>query len=365
MCSFVLVSFFDMCTGASMADQRVDCGIQEGLLDTVRFTAELCFRGDAEKALKRFVGTKHGTNFPLKWPKGWTFTYWCFDSWSARSKLGVRLVKKKYVCCDACLVSVGVVHRSGVEPARDHPVVFIGDAGNVYLYDGDEDAVYLMSSKGFVGFYEGGLKNYHRLREDLCAENELTSDEVLQLSKASDYDELMILRDRRLGEHSTVMRGNERYATLTVCDSSCVANKTARLAEWCRHARCARMDVVFTFERWIDQRWVVLLTLVDDRGKVFMVDHGDGRAYYIASSLGAFLKVGLMRYRCNYRFTEGCFKKSERENRADGGAGSAYGPTGCSRGAFCGGPSRRWSLIEGAGTAVLSLMRRGTLEGRS
>lgn len=337
----------------------------EELLDTVRYTAEICMSSDAKNDLRSFVNTKHGTSFALKWPKGWVFTYWRFDSGSPRAKLGARLISRKYVCCDKFLVSLGVVHRENVEPARDHPVVLVGEAGTVYIYDLDEDVLYLLSHKGFVGFYEGGLKNYHRLQEELCQENELVNDYILQLSKAVDFDELIRLRDGFIGKQSAVLKSDERYATLTICDSSCVANREARMSEWRRHALCNRLDVVFAFERWLGQRWVVLLTLVDDRGKVFMVDPGDERAYYVASSLSAFLKIGLMRFRCHYRFVDGCFKKAERKKRAEGGAGSAYGPTGCSRGAFCEGSSQRRSILNDFGAAVQSLLRRGMFNERS
>lgn len=332
--------------------------------DTVRYTMELSFTEDAEKGLSYFVRAKHGTSIALPWPSGWVFTYWnSFDgrsrSFSSSSSssgrsgygfglddathmLGPRLLKERYLCCDRFLVAIGVVHRCQEEPGRvGHPVLLIGEGGRVYVYDDCEDAVYLLSDRGFVSFYEDcGLRRFHRLREReaiLAASVSTKPDNHIMrmLVEAMTLTDLVSVRDRLLGGEIMLDTDDWGPVSLTVCDLEYIGRDQRAVDRWAWQASACRIEVVLCARCWSKEGSVIHIPILcSDNGQVFTVDLDDGdRARIAADDLCTFFMIGLLRFRNNYRYYKGCFSIPGGPNIED--AGSAFAPTACSRTMYC------------------------------
>lgn len=307
----------------------------EVLNDTIQYTYELSVSLNASKNLLDFVHLKHGTSIFLPWPKNWVFTYWNFRK-DQIEDMSLTLIKENYLCCDKFVVPVGVVHERAIEPGRQHPVVFIGEGGRVYLHDVVEDAIYLLSFKGFVDFCDIGLEAFHTLKEHMSIMDGTCKDRYLQkFISVLTLTELINVRDQLIGKEVTVNIGNDTQVTLIISNVQSTGYTTEKIEQWAKQAESYRIDVFICLRKWFMQRWINIPILVDDTMKVFAVDPENGNAYFMAKDVLTFLKIGLLRFQNNYRYYRNCYSNSTIQRVSSTGVGTAFRPTDCSRTIYC------------------------------
>lgn len=303
--------------------------------DTAQYTCELSVMMDAPKDLAHFVKMKHGTSIPIAWPQDWLFTFWDLGRDTETEGLGHRLLRERYLCCDSFLFEIGIVHPKGSEPGRCDLIILIGEGGRVYLYCETADDLHMISGRNFVDFYQNGLLNYHPLRETFSEENLVEDVGILDLMKADNMSDLICARDRHSGREVFKYRDGPACCNLTICDPVLAGHGHSDTSEWAKEAFANRVEVLMVHGRWIDQKWITVPIIVSDTGKLFAVDPDTNRVQFIASSLTAFMNIGMMRFNNLYRYYKNCYSHGEMSRTEGRGIGRAFRPTSCSRGLFC------------------------------
>lgn len=303
--------------------------------DTVQYVFELSVSDDSLKVLPDFITMKHGVQINIGWPDNWVFTFWDFGRSVEQKDVGAKIIRNQYLCCDRFLIPIGVVHKKDVEPGRPHPTVLTGEGGRVYVYDDREDAVYLVAGR-FVEFYETGLRKFHPVYEIHAPETPLCEDPVLKrFATTLTLNEITNIRDQMLGKEIAITENGVLWGLFTVCNSLYMGYGFERADEWRTQAGAHRVDVVMSLGRWVEGGWITIPVLCDDTGKIFCIDPSDEKLYFLAASFRIFLRVGMFRFRNNYRYYRGCYSPAEMERSVKQEIGYSFRPTECSRSMFC------------------------------
>lgn len=279
--------------------------------DTMKYMSEVSVWCDAPRDLKKFLKLRHGQSVKLAWPDNWVFTIWDVTR-VGEIDVGKRILRDKYICCDRFLITVGLTHHEDLDPIRSRSVVLAGERGNVYVYERDEDAVYLVSSRGVYAMYEDGLTRHHGLREKFVDRGfVIQNDKLRYLFSKTTLVDLAAARDLMVGYRVILAYGDVSWGTATVCNVYSANCRSTAANDWAKKTASRQVELVMQVSTVCTETGAeaCLLIVVDDCGRVFGVDRQDETVHYLAADVVTFFQVGLMRFRNNCRFTISCFSK--------------------------------------------------------
>uniref|UniRef100_A0AAU7E0U5 Tegument protein UL43 n=1 Tax=Cardioderma bat herpesvirus TaxID=3141914 RepID=A0AAU7E0U5_9VIRU len=302
--------------------------------DTAIYTFELSVGEDAPRALASFVSMKHGKYLALPWPPNWCFTYWDFSRDPAHQPLGERLLRELYVCCSEYIFEIGVVHDSSLDPGRAHPVILLGEGGRVYLYDGRNDVLSLVSQRGFVDFHQKGLIDCNPIREAMQEACYVSRDPIAKrLLKAQTLSEIAVERDTLTGREIGLLE--RQNISVMVANAAMAGYAPDDMDMFKRHACTDRLEVLLCVRVTSQEELTEVVIFIDGEGRIFGVDVNDSKIQYLAKDLYTFFRIGTLRFKNCYDYRKGCYSSESLHRAHHSGEGRAFRPTGCSRGVFC------------------------------
>nr|WRQ19867.1 MAG: protein m25.1 [Herpesviridae sp.] len=271
-----------------------------GIVDVFEFLSAC---GEPDE-FERFCIRNKGCRLYLTWPLG------CFVLFRSDGELfftgnDLRRLSDEYLCCREQLSVIGCVigsfadHRylctfgNVADIVHRLPIVLLGEESRVYLYDREDDAVYLLA-EDVPGFIKKGLRRFLPIHNEfgltVVSHNEFTECVDVPAFALAHRDEAYELPWPRAA-----------YVRL-------MEPKIRRIRESAEEAQM--MYFGYVSGRFLDPEFREILLAVDETGEIFSYNPWNFRLIRIARHIRELFVIGLRRVKKTY-----CYRPGSRIDR--------------------------------------------------